>query len=171
MAWSTPRTWATLEEVTAANMNTYVSDDLSWLGTGRSHCQVRDALATPGGSSAWTAVSWDAVTTNLDSMASTSNSYITATTSGFYLIGASAVFAANTTAGIRAIALSSGTAASGTIYAQSNTTQHGSNASGVTIMTGIQLTASAAVYLSIASSNSTADSVSNVRMWAIWCTT
>jgi len=31
MSWSTPRTWATSEVVTAANMNTYISDNLSFL--------------------------------------------------------------------------------------------------------------------------------------------
>lgn len=31
MAWSTPRTWTTGEVVTAAHVNTYVSDDLSYL--------------------------------------------------------------------------------------------------------------------------------------------
>ena len=33
MAWSTPRTWASGEILTAANFNTYISDDLSFLGT------------------------------------------------------------------------------------------------------------------------------------------
>lgn len=31
MAWGTPRAWATGEIVTAANMNTYISNDLSFL--------------------------------------------------------------------------------------------------------------------------------------------
>lgn len=31
MAWTTPRTWTTAELVTAANMNTYISDNLSYL--------------------------------------------------------------------------------------------------------------------------------------------
>lgn len=31
MAWSTPRTWASGELVTAGNMNTYISDNLSFL--------------------------------------------------------------------------------------------------------------------------------------------
>ncbi len=31
MSWSTPRTWAVGELVTAANMNTYISDNLSYL--------------------------------------------------------------------------------------------------------------------------------------------
>jgi hypothetical protein len=34
MAWSTPRIWAAAELVTAANMNTYISDDLSALRAG-----------------------------------------------------------------------------------------------------------------------------------------
>lgn len=34
MTWSTPRTWETNELVTAANMNTYISDNLSHLMSG-----------------------------------------------------------------------------------------------------------------------------------------
>lgn len=34
MPWSTPRVWATAELVTAANMNTYISEDLSVLRAG-----------------------------------------------------------------------------------------------------------------------------------------
>ncbi len=171
MAWNTPRDWATNEAVTSANMDTYVSENLSWLGTSRPHCQVRDATATAGGSAAWTAVSWDSLTTNVASMASSSTSYVTAPTAGFYMVGASAVFEGDTTAGIRAIMLSSSSAGGGTVYAQSNTTQHGGNPSGITVVTGVQLAAFGAVYLSIASSDATAGAVSNVRMWAIWCTT
>lgn len=33
MAWSTPRVWASGEVLTAANFNTYISDDLTFLGT------------------------------------------------------------------------------------------------------------------------------------------
>lgn len=33
MAWSIPRTWVSGEVLTAANFNTYLSDDLSFLGT------------------------------------------------------------------------------------------------------------------------------------------
>ena len=33
MAWTTPRTWTSGEVLTAANFNTYISDNLSFLGT------------------------------------------------------------------------------------------------------------------------------------------
>jgi len=33
MAWGTPRVWASGEVLTAANFNTYISDDLTFLGT------------------------------------------------------------------------------------------------------------------------------------------
>ena len=42
MAWNTPRTWAVNEVLTAANMNTYISDDLSWMGI-CPHGRVTDA--------------------------------------------------------------------------------------------------------------------------------
>lgn len=36
MAWSTPRTWSVGEVLSASNMNTYVSNDLTWLKGGQS---------------------------------------------------------------------------------------------------------------------------------------
>lgn len=50
MAWSTPRTWAVGEVLTAGNMNTFVSNELSFLGP-------PDSVSTPG---LW--LIWDSVT-------------------------------------------------------------------------------------------------------------
>lgn len=176
MAWSTPRTWATLEAVTAANMNTYVSDDLSWLGISRSHCQVRDAGFVPTAGS-WASPSWDSLTTNVNSMAALSTGYITATTAGFYMVGASCLFGSDATAGMRALMLSTSAAGGGTVYAQTNTTQHAGNASGAVVSTMVQLSAGATVYSSMfvptgfAVGNGTSTwGITNVRMWAIWMT-
>ena len=44
MAWTTPRTWASGEVVTAANMNLYVRDNLSYLFT-RTAVETGDVLA------------------------------------------------------------------------------------------------------------------------------
>jgi hypothetical protein len=167
MAWSTPRTWATLEAVTAANMNTYVSDDLSWLGIDRPHCQVRDGSFSPSAGT-WSSPSWDSITTNVGAMATSGNGYITATSAGFWLVGASCVFTQDSTAGARAIMLSSSANGAGTVYAQANTTQHSGNDSGASVATMVQLSANAPVYASLFRSGTAA--ITNIRMWAIWMT-
>lgn len=51
MAWSTPRTWTTSEIVTAANMNTYISNNLSFLG-GATGATVATSQTTTA--SSWT---------------------------------------------------------------------------------------------------------------------
>lgn len=40
MAWTTPRTWATNETLTAANMNTHVRDALNWLANDHPRCRA-----------------------------------------------------------------------------------------------------------------------------------
>lgn len=170
MAWNTPRTWATNEVLTSANMNTYVSDDLSWLGSVRPHCQVRDATG-PTGVASWVNPSWDAITTNVGSMAGAGTGFVTATTAGFYLIGASCTFGSDGTAGVRALMLSSAATGGGTVYCQSNTTVHGGNASGAVATTMLQMGASTSVYAATFVPTGFAGGVTNIRMWAIWMTT
>ena len=170
MAWNTPRTWATNEVLTSANMNTYVSDDLSWLGSVRPHCQVRDATG-PTGTASWVNPSWDAITTNVGSMAASSTGFVTASTAGFYLIGASCTFGSDGTAGVRALMLSSAATGGGTVYCQSNTTHHVGNASGAVATTMLQMGASTSVYAATFVPTGFAGGVTNIRMWAIWMTT
>jgi hypothetical protein len=40
LAWTTPRTWATNETLTAANMNTHVRDNLNWLANDMPRCRA-----------------------------------------------------------------------------------------------------------------------------------
>ena len=170
MAWNTPRTWATNEVLTSANMNTYVSDDLSWLGSVRPHCQVRDATG-PTGTESWVNPSWDAITTNVGSMAASSTGFVTAPTAGFYLIGASCTFGSDGTAGVRALMLSSAATGGGTVYCQSNVPHHSGNASGAVATTMLQMGASTSVYAATFVPTGFAGGVTNIRMWAIWMTT
>ncbi len=168
MGWTDPDLgdFAVDEEITAAKMDTYVKDNLSWLGIDRPHCQVRDASLSPSTGS-WVNPSWDAITTNVGSMAGSGNAYVQAPDAGFYLVGASAVHAANSTAGVRGLMLSSSSGGGGTVYAQSNTTQHTSNDSGLTVVTMVQLGAGSSVYAAVFTSGG---NVTNIRMWAIWMT-
>lgn len=169
MPWTDPdlNDWAAGQVVTAALMDTYVKDNLSWLGIDRPHCQVRDGSFSPSAGT-WSSPSWDSITTNVGAMATSGNGYITATTTGFWLVGASCVFTQDDTAGARAIMLSSSSGGGGTVYAQSNTTQHTGNGSGATVTTMIQLAANAPVYASLFRSGTAA--ITNIRMWAIWMT-
>ena len=170
MAWNTPRTWATNEVLTSANMNTYVSDDLSWLGSVRPHCQVRDATG-PTGTASWVNPSWDAITTNVGSMAASSTGFVTASTAGFYLIGASCTFGSDSTAGVRGLMLSSAANGGGTVYCQSNVPLHSGSASGAVASTMLQMGASTSVYAATFVPTGFAGGVTNIRMWAIWMTT
>lgn len=93
MAWTTPRSWQVGDVVTAAWMNTYVSDDLNALAAGP-YC---DLYATAPGSTSssvnvFTAIPFDTEVADTDTMhdTSTNTSRITATTGGLYLVSGGA---------------------------------------------------------------------------------
>jgi len=166
MAWSTPRTWATLEAVTAANMNTYVSDDLSWLGISRPHGRVTDVSFSHNSTNNWLTPSWDSISTNVGTGFATSTGYFTAPNTGFYLLGADATFASNAT-GARAIMLSSGANGTGTVYAQ-NFSPSQSLAIASAVTTGVQLTAFQTVYVSLFQASGGTLTITAIHMWAMW---
>ena len=166
MAWTTPRTWSVNEVLTAANMNTYISDDLSWMGISRPHGRVTDASFSHNSSGNWLTPSWDSISTNVGTGFATSTGYFTAPNAGFYLLGADGTFASNAT-GARAIMLSSGADGSGTVYAQ-NFSPSQSLAIASAVMTGVQLAANARVYVSLFQGSGGTLTVTNVHMWAMW---
>ena len=166
MAWTTPRTWSVNEVLTAANMNTYISDDLSWMGISRPHGRVTDASFSHNSSGNWLTPSWDSISTNVGTGFATSTGYFTAPNTGFYLLGADATFASNAT-GARAIMLSSGADGSGTVYAQ-NFSPSQSLAIASAVTTGVQLAANARVYVSLFQGSGGTLTVTNVHMWAMW---
>lgn len=169
MAWNTPRTWAVNEVLTAANMNTYVSDDLSWLGTGRPHGRATDASFSHTSSANWLSPSWDSIATNVGAGFATSTGFFQAPTAGFYLLGADAAFAANAT-GARGIMLSSAANGAGTVYAQ-NFSPSQSIAMATAVTTGVQLSAAQNVYVSLYQGSGGTVTITNVHMWALWETT
>jgi len=103
MGWTTPKTWATNEVVTAANMNTHVRDNVSFLGSPPA-CSVKAAGAQSISNATTTTLNADTETYDTDSMHSnvTNNSRITINTAGRYLVMASVRFAADVD-GIRLI--------------------------------------------------------------------
>jgi len=166
MAWTTPRTWSVNEVLTAANMNTYISDDLSWMGISRPHGRVTAASFSHNSSGNWLTPSWDSISTNVGTGFATSTGYFTAPNAGFYLLGADGTFASNAT-GARAIMLSSGADGTGTVYAQ-NFSPSQSLAIASAVTTGVQLAANARVYVSLFQGSGGTLTVTNVHMWAMW---
>lgn len=166
MAWSTPRTWSVNEVLTAANMNTYVSDDLSWMGISRPHGRVTDASFSHNSPGNWLTPSWDSISTNVGTGFATSTGYFTAPNAGFYLLGADGTFASDSS-GARAIMLSSGANGTGTVYAQ-NFSPSQSLAIASAVTTGVQLAANARVYVSLLQHSGGTLTVTNIHMWAMW---
>ena len=89
MTWSTPRTWTSSEVVTAANVNTYISDNLTALGTP----PFADVYATAPGntsgtSSTFTAISFNSEISDTYSMhdPSTNPTRITVPWDGVYMV-------------------------------------------------------------------------------------
>lgn len=166
MDWTTPRTWSVNEKLTHANMNTYLSDDLSWLGISRPHGRVTDASFSHTSSGSWLTPSWDSISTNVGAGFATSTGYFTAPAAGFYLVGADATFAANAT-GARGIMLSSAADGGGTVYAQ-NFSPSQSIAVASAVTTGVQLAWSGRVYVSLIQGSGGTLAATNVHMWACW---
>lgn len=101
MAWTDPagHVWAVGEIVTAANMNTYIGNDLIFLGTPPQVHAYQTALSTLT-SGVNTALPFDTERFDTDTMHSTSasTSHLVATTAGKYLVWGWVAYAANATA-------------------------------------------------------------------------
>lgn len=166
MGWNTPRTWSPNEVLTYQNMNTYVSDDLSWMGIDRPHGRATDGSFSHTSSGNWLSPSWDSISTNVGSGFATSTGFFTAPNTGFYLLGADATFAANAT-GARGIMLSSSANGGGTIYA-SNFSPSQSIGVAAAVTTGVQLTAFQTVYVSLFQGSGGTLTITAIHMWAMW---
>lgn len=118
MAWSTPRTWSVNEVLTAANMNTYISDDLRWLGTDFPRATATGTLSVATGSAFQTPTgSWSSASPNVGGMYTSSAMYLTVPTAGAYIFTALVIFSTNAT-GKRGVVISSSAAGAGTIWAE-----------------------------------------------------
>lgn len=175
MPWTDPdlNDWAAGQVVTAALMDTYVKDNLSWLGQDRTHGRGSGSYShTSSGN--WKTPTWSNVSTSpnvtVGSCLTTSTGYFNPNNrSGFYLVGAAATFAANAT-GARGIMLSSSSDGGGTVYAQ-NFAPSQTVAVGAAVVTGLQLAANSAVYVSLFQGSGGTLSISNISVWGVWITT
>ena len=169
MAWTAPRTWATLEAVSAANMNTYVSDNLRWLNELRPRAAMSGSLSVASGSTFATPTgNWNDVSINVGGVyTGTGNIYGTAATAGAYMVTCHVIFAADAD-GKRGVCLSSGAAGSGVIYAQETIENIGATeVPAVSVASLVQLGANAKVYIGIRQ-NSGASMTCAVRFTMWW---
>lgn len=171
MPWTDPdlNDWAVGQAVTASDMDTYVKDNLSWLGTDRPHARAVDSSFSHNSPGNWLSPSWSTISTNVASMVAAGGGSVTATTAGFYIIGGGATFTTNTT-GARGLILSSSANGGGTVYAQQNVPNQSVDV-GATIVTALYCTGSQAIHIAAYQGSGGTLTLTNVHMWAIWVTT
>ncbi len=98
MAYTTPKTWAVGDVLTAADMNTYVRDNVSFLANPpKVRCYNSGAISTT--TATFTKLTFDTNRVNIDTMHSTvsNTSRLTCNTAGFFSIISQAQFPANAT--------------------------------------------------------------------------
>lgn len=103
MPWTTPKSWATNEVVTAANMNTHLRDNVAFLGSPPA-CSVYNSAPVSVANSTLTLLGANSENYDTDTMHSTSvnTSRITFTTAGRYQVSATVRFATDND-GVRAV--------------------------------------------------------------------
>jgi hypothetical protein len=101
MAYTTPKTWTVGEVLTAANLNTHLRDNVSYLAN-PPKCRVYNSANESIPNSTDTALTFDTERFDTDTMHSTvsNTGRITFTTAGTYLVGGHVVFNSSAT-GIR----------------------------------------------------------------------
>ena len=102
MPFTTPKTWAVGDVLTAADLNAYVRDNIKWLGTDKPHCRVRNSANISHTSSGnYQALTFDTERIDVGAMHDTSSNTSRLTVpsggGGFYAIGGQIDFAANST--------------------------------------------------------------------------
>lgn len=176
MPFTTPKTWAVSDVLTAADTNTYIRDNVGWLATDKPRCRARNSAAISHTSSGnYQALTFNSERVDVGSMhdTSTNTSRLTVPTGGggFYMIGGTIEFAANST-GRRGIQVRlNGTTVLARNEAGSQTTDYP-----ITISTGYQLAAGDYVELmglqaSGGSLNMLATANYSPEFWAYWVAT
>lgn len=142
MAWTTPKTWAVADVLSAADLNAYVRDNVKWLGTDKPHCRVRNsANISHTSSGSYQALTFDSERVDVGAMHNTvsNTGRLTVPTGGdgFYAIGGQIEFASNAT-GRRGIQIRLN---GSTVIAREETGNLGANDHAVTVATVYQLAA------------------------------
>lgn len=142
MAWTTPKTFAVADVLTAADLNAYVRDNTKWLGTDRPHCRVRNSANISHTSTGnYQALTFDSERVDVgamhDTVSNTGRITVPSGGDGFYAIGGQIEFASNAT-GRRGIQIRlNGT----TVIAREESANLGANDHTCTIATVYQLAA------------------------------
>jgi hypothetical protein len=105
MPWTTPRTWATNDSLSASTLNTHLRDNLGFLYT-RPAARVYNTASQSIATATFVALTFNSERFDTDSMHSTvtNTGRLTATTAGIYLAGGNILFAANAT-GVRGLGI------------------------------------------------------------------
>lgn len=177
MPFTTPKTWAVGDVLTAADLNAYVRDNIKWLGTDKPHCRVRNSANISHTSSGnYQALTFDTERIDVGAMHDTSSNTSRLTVpsggGGFYAIGGQIEFAANST-GRRGIQIRVN---GSTVIVREETGNLGANDHAVTVATVYQLVAGDYVELmglqaSGGNLNMLARSAYSPEFYAHWLTT
>lgn len=102
MAWTTPKTFAVGDVLTAADLNTYQRDNTRWLGTDKPHCRVRNSTnVSHTATGNYQAVTFDSERVDVgpmhDTSTNTSRLTVPAGGGGLYSAGGLIEFAGNAT--------------------------------------------------------------------------
>lgn len=188
MTWSTPRDWASLEQVSSGNMDTYLSNNLSWLGgnattpsLSRPHCRVYDNSKNHAASSSgdWIDIAFDNATTDVgpSAMYTQDASYVSIPAGGFWFLSAYAQWTTVDGTGVRGIALADAAVSSqvpggtgGTIHTMATAPGASAVRSKVSAScsTLVQLAANAKVYCSIFQSAGVSLTVAPIVLSAVY---
>lgn len=172
MAWTAPRDWSTNEVLTAANMDTYVSDNLRWLNEGRPRCTMAGTLAVASGSGFATPTgTWSTVSPNAGSMyASSTAMYLNTGTPGAFQFSLMVIYSTSAT-GKRGAVISTSAAGGGTILAEDvRESTAGTETTAITITTPLVQLGSTSIHFGIRQ-NSGGSMNCTVRFSGLWVAT
>lgn len=177
MALTTPqKTWSVGEVATAANLNTYLRDNSSWMATDRPHCRVFNSANISINSATATALTFDSERVDVGGLHSivSTTSRITVPTgaAGFWMFGATVQFAVNATGSRMVDVLLNNT----TIIARTWTTSMATDNTVVAVQGVYQLAVTDFIEVRAFQRSGGALNVENAanispEFWALWLTT
>ncbi len=170
MTWTTPRTWATGDEITATRLNEQLRDNMLELRSSRT-ARVRrlTAQSIPDSADPWaTAIGFTSEDFDVPAWHSntTNNTRITPDVAGVYLVTANVEFAANAT-GDRAIRI--GVNGVGTSNMRAQTTTPAPTVNALLSTTAVVLLNGTTDYIEIGAWQSSGGSLNTGTSLGCWC--